>query len=174
MSDGIWARGNTNVVHYWRERTDHRWQTVCNIYTRTSRPMEIDGKRCKNCAHPKKPQPDYEDDLYQQIVDAGLPLPVQNYKPDFLAGMEYDLYWPAYVFNVTRPNLPAYDPLAVEVQGAIWRRGKHNTGYGLLRDYRKLLLSARAEVTLIMVPPEWIKSKEAVEHIRYLLKRGST
>ena len=158
MSDGVWARAKTNTLHYWQERTDHAWETMCGAYARPARPMEGAGPHCKTCERSKRPPPNYEDDLYQQIVDAGLPLPVRNYKPPFLAGMEYDLYWPGW--------------LAVEVNGKIWRRGSHTQGYGLLRDYRKLVLSARAGVTLIMVPPEWIKSKEAIEHIRFLLKRG--
>lgn len=170
MSDQLWARGSTLTLHLWKQSPSQEgWISQCGGSFTFKQPAEDRSggilPHCARCERkiapkPKRAPPDYEADLYQQIIDAGLPLPQRNAKWAFLAGMEYDFYWP----------LPdKHQALAVEVNGKIWHKGGHSSGYGLLRDYRKLLLSAQNGVTLIFVPPEWIKDGTALAAIRALL-----
>lgn len=92
---------------------------------------EIKAARVKK----KKEGVDYEQRLYAQISDAGLPLPLRskgNRGPMFakVLGIGYvaDFLW-------------VEERVIVEVNGQIWRKGGHTTGNGLRRDFYKQSLA---------------------------------
>lgn len=56
--------------------------------------------------------------------------------------------------------------LAVEVDGGIWIRGRHNTGIGYVRDAEKLNEAMLAGWRVLRVCDQQIRSGEAIEWIR--------
>lgn len=61
-------------------------------------------------------------------------------------------YNPKRKFTLDFAHLPS--KTAVEVNGAIWSKGGHNTGRGLLRDYRKALDAATLGWLVLPIAPD--------------------
>jgi hypothetical protein len=72
----------------------------------------------------------YEDILYQEIQDAGLPIPTRQFKAVLGRQFEWDFAWEE-------------QRILLEVQGGIWAKEKtgHSTGAGIRRDCNKLDLA---------------------------------
>lgn len=60
--------------------------------------------------------------------------------------------------------------LAIEIQGQIWRKGGHNTGNGLLRDYRKANAAARMGYRTMFFATEQVDSGEAIQDVLAALR----
>ena len=78
-----------------------------------------------------------------------------------------------YVFHPTRKwrfdfAIPAYK-LAIEVEGGIFSRGRHNTGKGMLADMEKYASAQVLGWTVLRVGGPHIKSGEAIEWTKQLL-----
>ncbi len=76
-----------------------------------------------------KRQTQWEDYLENQIIEAGLPKPVREYK--FLKDrrFRFDFAWP-------------YFQVAIEVDGSVWTGGRHVQGYGYTSDCEKFNLAS--------------------------------
>lgn len=59
---------------------------------------------------------------------------------------------------------------AVEMNGQIWKKGGHNTGTGLLRDYEKNNLAATLGWQTLFCTPAQIYTLEFIEIIKAVLK----
>lgn len=95
-------------------------------------------------------------DFNRLVLAPDLPAPKCNYRFDVVdgTGLEFDR-----AFTNER--------VAVEIQGATWRRGAHSTGRGLNRDYRKANLAAANGWTLLYADGDMLR-KNPQEHFRLL------
>lgn len=99
---------------------------------------------------------DLEAELAFQIKALGLPEPEREHRFDPVRRWRFDFAWPA-------------DRLAVEVQGAIYARGKHGRGTGIEKDHEKAnaaVLAGWRVLTYSRVP---IQSGQALEQIKEAL-----
>lgn len=99
----------------------------------------------------------------------GLPEP----RTEFLAipgrKFRYDAAWvnPA-------PGIHIYGPgkgLLVECNGATWVEGGHSTGYGIRRDYEKMILAQLNGWRIFMFTRDQIESGKAIQWIEQALKQ---
>lgn len=60
--------------------------------------------------------------------------------------------------------------LAIEIQGATWRKGGHSTGSGILRDCQKLNAAVLAGYRPLVFTSETVLSGEAIDTVRAALK----
>lgn len=74
------------------------------------------------------------------FVQSGLPVPAEEHVFHPERKWRFDLAWPAH-------------KLALEVQGGIWTRGRHNRGAALLREWEKLNEAAALGWRLIYCQP---------------------
>lgn len=109
-----------------------------------------------------------EDQLMQQIADAGLPMPVTQFKlvserlwtkhrPPRLTAWWFDLCWPRY-------------RLMVEVDGATWARGRHTRGAGYESDCEKAGEAAERDWTVLRFTGEMVKDGRAVARVRRIIE----
>ncbi|MGE5513009.1 MAG: endonuclease domain-containing protein [Bacteroidota bacterium] len=63
------------------------------------------------------------------------------------------------------------EKLGVEVDGAIWVKGRHGTGTGITNDCEKMSLAAIHGWRIIRVTPEQVKQGKALEWIRRALNK---
>jgi len=103
----------------------------------------------------------HEDELFTQVVAAGLPKPMREHKFLDDRRFRWDLAWPGYL-------------VAVEVNGGTWmppdkdgnRRGAHGGGLAAERDAEKLSLAAVAGWRVLSVVPSQIRSGAALGWIQ--------
>jgi hypothetical protein len=183
--DYTWAKlpsGRGRVLHAWQSDVDRYWGTLCKAYQMGNRDIAPLGRittildsRCPRCERalqvalspPKaraEPSP-HERALLDLIRRRNVPEPLQQQRPDFLIYTDKR-------GRVQHPSVDLYYPmqLIIEVQGGIWITSKHNSGPGLLRDYRKLALATVAGVPLLFCPPEWIKDETIIGYIKQVLR----
>lgn len=100
---------------------------------------------------------DYEAELYQQVLYAGLPAPVQQHKFHPVRRWRFDMAWPDY-------------KLACEIDGGIWTRGRHVRGAGYRRDCIKgneaLILGWR----VLHFTPDMVTDGSAIQYIEYAMR----
>ena len=62
--------------------------------------------------------------------------------------------------------------IAIEIQGGIWRRGRHNTGYGIAKDTEKHNLAILNGWKIFYITDYYIKKyqESITEHLFTLLK----
>jgi hypothetical protein len=76
---------------------------------------------------------------------AGLPVPVPEYRFDPTRRWRLDYAWPEH-------------KLALEVEGGVWIRGRHNRGTGFMRDIEKYNALACAGWRLLRCVPDDVRS----------------
>lgn len=59
--------------------------------------------------------------------------------------------------------------LAIEKNGAIWKKGGHSSGLGLLRDYEKLNLGQLAGWTILQYTPQQLTSEATLKTLKTVL-----
>ena len=91
-----------------------------------------------------------ESEFERQLVAAGLPEPVREYRilPD--RRFRWDFCWPE-------------EKVAVEVNGGRWIAGGHSTGPGLKRDAEKANLAQLAGWLTLTVVDDHLRSGEAIQ-----------
>ena len=98
--------------------------------------------------------------LYEQVRQAGLPLPERQAALVPLRRFRHDFYWP----NAR---------LAVEVNGGTWIPGAaHSGGAGIERDYEKAALTALNGVWTLFVSGRQVRSGQALAWIEGILRRS--
>jgi len=93
-----------------------------------------------------------EDTLYRQMGAAGLPLPEREYRFAPPRRWRFDFAW-------------SDRKLAVEVEGGIWVRGRHNRGAGFARDCEKYNTAALLGWWVLRFTPGMIRNGAAIESI---------
>lgn len=88
--------------------------------------------------------------LQQQIIYSGLPHPTPEYRFAPPRRWRFDLAW------VGRK-------LAVEIEGAVWRQGRHTRGSGFVADMEKYNAAALQGWLLLRVTPQQVASGEALQ-----------
>ncbi len=99
---------------------------------------------------------DLEDDLLFQIKAVGLPEPEREYRFHPVRRWRFDMAW-------------ENDQVAVEVEGGVWVRGRHNRGSGFIKDCEKYNEAALMGWIVLRFPSPMIKSGEAVNMIERAL-----
>jgi len=94
--------------------------------------------------------------LHGQILAAGLPVPSVEMRFHPVRRWRFDI-----AFVEQR--------LAVEIQGGVWRGGRHTSGSGYSRDAERLAEAQILGWRLLYVTPDHIKSGQAVDWIRRAL-----
>lgn len=92
------------------------------------------------------------DDLIELIRRAKIPKPKREHRFRKNRKFAFDLCWPSY-------------GIAVEVEGGIWKAGRHVRGAGYEADCEKYSLAAIDGWAVIRVTPGMIKSGKAMELI---------
>ena len=98
----------------------------------------------------------YEDELIFQLRAAGLPEPEREYKFHPTRKWRFDLAWP-------------YDKLAVEIEGAVWVRGRHTRPSGFIGDCEKYNTATLAGWRVLRVPSDWVTDGKALALIEQAL-----
>jgi very-short-patch-repair endonuclease len=99
--------------------------------------------------------------LLAQIRMINLPEPVREYPAITGRRFRFDLAWPEC-------------KLLVEVQGAIFVKGGHSSGTGIMRDHEKHNLAVIEGWRIIYANSKTIDSGEALENIETALSQGGT
>jgi hypothetical protein len=108
---------------------------------------------------PKKKQVDWEGKLAEQIAEAGLPLPIRQFKgiPD--RKFSFDFAWPMLM-------------IAAECEGGSWGgSGRHTSGAGYKADCMKYNLATRHGWQVYRFTSDQVKDKTAIEFIKEVFKR---
>ena len=113
----------------------------------------------------KKTPPDYEQILYENVIEAGLPIPLRSRgnkgpTPMKVLGIGYvaDFLW-------------VEERIIAEVNGQVWKKGGHNTGYGLQRDYYKQNLAQLLGFRYFEFSPGMVEDGTALLVLRCALGR---
>ncbi len=78
----------------------------------------------------------------------GIPEPIPEYKFDGKRRWRVDFCWPDH-------------KLAVEIEGGIWRQGRHTRGSGFVRDAEKYNALAQLGYCLLRFTPQQVRTGEA-------------
>lgn len=98
-----------------------------------------------------------EETLALHIRAAGLPAPVREFRFHPGRKWRFDFAW------------PEHDKVALEVEGAIWTKGRHTHPMGFMADMEKYNEAALMGWTLIRVTGDHIKKGEALKLIERAL-----
>ena len=95
---------------------------------------------------------DYEAELAQQVQFAGLPTPVAQHRFHPVRRWRFDLAFPDHM-------------LAIEVDGGIWRQGRHTRGAGYRRDCIKINEAVLLGWRVLRFTPDMVTDGKALEYI---------
>ena len=98
----------------------------------------------------------YEAVFAFQVRATGLPAPVREYRFHPRRQWRFDFCWPAY-------------NLAVEIEGAVWTRGRHTRGSGFVQDMEKYNAAAVAGWRVLRFDPEAVLNGTARELVALAL-----
>ncbi len=99
-------------------------------------------------------------DIIPFFVACGLPAPVAEHRFAAPRRWRFDHAW-----------LP--QKVALECDGAIFAKGRHTRGKGVLADHEKLNMAAVLGWRVLRCTPQTIKSKQLVEMLRAVLEGGA-
>ena len=92
----------------------------------------------------------------QQVRDAGLPEPVREMRFHDTRRWRFDFAWPAQM-------------VAVEIEGGVWKRGRHTRGKGFIDDCEKLNQAVLLGWRVFRFPPDALDDNSAIELITEVL-----
>ena len=107
----------------------------------------------------RRPQrSEWEDLFYAQLKESETPLPIRQYEFAKCIGRKFkaDDAWPD-------------ERLIVEINGGIWRNGRHNTGIGYENDMERNALASALGWRVIQFSPRHVKSGWACRITRVAL-----
>lgn len=93
-----------------------------------------------------------EQALLDQILNAGLPKPEQEWPTGF-GKTRFDFAWPEF-------------RLAVEVEGGTWTRGRHSRGAGFARDCEKYNAATTLGWRVIRVTADMVRSGKGLRCVK--------
>src|SRR5690348_17435940 len=76
-----------------------------------------------------------------------------------VAKWRFDFYW----------SVTPRGPLAVEIEGGTWVRGRHSRGRGMTSDSRKYNAAALMGITVLRFTSDMVKSFEAIRTLKEAL-----
>jgi len=94
-----------------------------------------------------------EEELFLQVDAARVPLPEREVRFHPTRKWRFDFYWPDLM-------------VAVEVEGGIWVRGRHNRPASFIKDCEKYNEAALMGITVLRVTDKQIKDGSALDWIR--------
>ncbi len=94
--------------------------------------------------------------LLLHIKAEGLPQPVLEYKFHKTRKWRFDLAFLGYL-------------VAAEIDGGIWKDGRHNRPSGFIKDMEKLNAAAELGWLVFRYTPEMVESGEAIRQIKRVL-----
>lgn len=107
-----------------------------------------------------------EDELLRQIKWAKLPEPTREYRAVPSRRFRWDFFW--------GPDTPTTrfmaNGLLVEIHGAVWVKGGHNTGVGVTRDAEKLTLATLNGFWSMSFTTDQVKNGSALVALQEFLK----
>ena len=103
------------------------------------------------------PKSDLERTFANQIRFAGLPEPLAEYR--FHATRKWR-------FDFAYPDLK----LAIEIEGGIWRRGRHNRASGFVRDAKKYNEAAIAGWRVLRIPTNMVEDGTGLVYLERALE----
>ncbi len=89
--------------------------------------------------------------LWMEVVRAGLPAPVPEFRFHETRKFRFDLAWPSL-------------KVAVEREGGTWGIGRHNSGSGMSKDAEKYNLAAIGGWLVIRATVDMLRDGKAIEH----------
>ncbi len=93
-------------------------------------------------------------------VAAGLPAPVPEFRFHPTRKWRFDFAWPDVPILIMRGNSGGFCcRLAMEIDGAVWKQGRHTRGAGYIADMEKLNAAAMAGWLVLRYTPDQILSK---------------
>jgi len=97
--------------------------------------------------------------LEAEIEQGRLPRPEREFRfhPD--RKWQFDFAWPSL-------------KKAVEVEGGVWIRGRHNRGQGFIDDCEKYNEAALMGWTVLRLPGPWVEDRTAMNYVKRLLSNG--
>lgn len=95
--------------------------------------------------------------LQKQFEDSHLPVPQLEYRFHPSRKWRFDCTW-------HYPHL-----IAVEIEGAIWTRGRHTRGKGFLADMEKYNEATRLGWRVFRFTPNQVKTRYALEYLKKVL-----
>ena len=101
-----------------------------------------------------------EEKLAEQIRAANLPEPVREYRAIPTRRFRWDFAWPERM-------------ILLEVQGAVWVKGKHSPGVGITRDCEKATLAALAGFRCLAVTGNHVTSGQAIQWVQEALQEAA-
>jgi very-short-patch-repair endonuclease len=102
-----------------------------------------------------------EEAFLAAVREARIPMPEREYRFCPTRKFRFDFAWPR-------------QKIAVEVQGAIWRKGAHSSGVGLQRDYEKYNLAQLLGWKLLQFEARAIRSGIALNTLKQALETESS
>lgn len=93
-----------------------------------------------------------------QIRAEGLPKPEQEYRFHGQRRWRFDFAWPDH-----------NPPIAVEIEGGIYRNGRHNRPTGFENDAEKYNAAAELGWTVLRYTPRFVRNGEAVQQVKRVL-----
>jgi len=106
--------------------------------------------------------------LIDALVDAqaraaGWPKPEREYRFHPTRRWRLDFAWPR---GALIDPFSSGRPIAIEVQGGIWNRGKHGRGSGIVKDYEKLNHAQAMGWRVLQLTPQQVKNGELETWLR--------
>jgi very-short-patch-repair endonuclease len=103
----------------------------------------------------------YEEVFAYQVRTLGLPAPVREFRFHPVRKWRFDFCWPD-------------KKLAVEIEGAIWVRGRHTRGSGFAQDAEKYNAAALAGWRVLRFTGAQVENGEACRMVEQVLEIGDS
>lgn len=130
----------------------------------------IRSKRSK-LAQPRPPKP--TEALFRALCRKyRIPMPLTEYRFHPLRRWRFDYAWIITNAHWIQDGIPP-QMVALEVDGAIWRQGRHTRGGGWLKDTEKLNEAAALGWRLLRCTPDQLCTVEMITTIRRALALGA-
>ena len=98
--------------------------------------------------------------MFPKICKAqGLPEPVPEYRFHPKRKWRFDYAWPDY-------------GIALEIEGGVWKRGRHNRGAGYIKDMEKYNAATMQGWRIYRVTPKQITSEFVYRDLKKLIGEG--
>lgn len=94
--------------------------------------------------------------LWQEIEQAGFPLPIREHRFHPKRKWRIDQAWPDLMCGV-------------EIEGGVWINGRHTRGKGFINDCEKYNEAALMGWTILRIPTDWVEDGSALPLVKRLL-----
>lgn len=145
-------------------RVEIPWDKVASDYVDNWYTDQPPRKSSAKPLFPKRPKSNLEETLAMQLKAAGIPFD-REYRFDDTRRFRFD-----FVVRDHPDWIATTKHLAVECEGSIWVKGRHNTGAGMMKDMEKYNLAVELGWRVLRYTMAQIKSGEALAQIERCLE----